>query len=154
MYMLYMYMYTYMYLHLHVNAPKFEVLYTCMCYKYDQDIGQQGNTCRFSFTVCLAIAWLCVSMIQLFYTVCKLHVHVHIMCINAPTTTSVKISQNVDIHVHVLTCMYLPRYMYSVYLVHLTVKHCQTCQKYMYMSWPFLTGKSIVLYCWGWLKWQ
>ena len=64
------------------------------------------------------------------------------LTINPPTATSVRISQNDDI-------------LAKIYLLHLKVKHCQTwVHLQVKMSWPFLTGKSIVLYCWGWSKWQ
>ena len=59
-------------------------------------------------------------------------------------TAKVKISQNVDIFA-------------KVYLVHLKSQTLSnlTCSKYIYRSqWVvrFFTGKSIVLYFWGWSK--
>ena len=49
------------------------------------------------------------------------------------------------------------KYWYTcqgIYNTLIKVKHYQTSHVQVKMSRPFLTGKSIVLYCWGWSKRQ
>ena len=71
----------------------------------------------------------------------------HSDLLSPSVTARVKISQNVDIHA-------------KVYLVHWKVEHRQTLHVAStftgHLKWVncFWLVKSIILYCWGWSKWQ